>query len=464
VVSNFLIAIGKTTHTRHHAENVVVGRIHVDRGGRGSADRVVGHREEERGVINTGQVARAAGLVLLRLEGEGVHVDADGGDVGVVLVGLDLVEIAALTNLEAVVAVELDERGDAGVLARHTLNASHGVTRLEDRAVPPVREVERLLALPGVDDRGVARHEGIALDNPDELLTRVVEVQLELVGGRGDGLTASELENLDEVLVGHLGELATLIRVEVDVVDIEGGGDEAGVANTGLDGRRGGGLGGVGPHQVLEGVELEVDAHLVVLEGDQGQRKTRVAAEPELEGDVQGVLRRAVEHLVGRVGLTAGAVIVAGVTTLDEEVGELGHVANHLGVAGLEARLLGELIPDLEPLAIVLVDALAANLELNVVDEVVAGPVEPAELSTRAVRGEELHLGESGLEVHTVDQVTVALDRARHLLAEVGGAVEGILDRLHGEVGVSAVHNLEESDLGVASQVNILSTISDELH
>jgi hypothetical protein len=112
----------------------------------------------------------------------------------------------------------------------------------------------------------------------------------------------------------------------------------------------------------------------------------------------------------------------------------------------------------------VLVDTLTSDLELDVVDEVVANPVEPAELRARAVRGEELNLGKSGLEVHTVDQVTVALDGARDLLAEVGGTIEGVLNGLHGEVGVSAVNNLEESDLGIASQVNILSAVRDELH
>jgi hypothetical protein len=35
-------------------------------------------------------------------------------------------------------------------------------------------------------------------------------------------------------------------------------------------------------------------------------------------------------------GLTAGAVIIAGLATLDDEVRELGHVANHLGIAGLD--------------------------------------------------------------------------------------------------------------------------------
>jgi len=162
--------------------------------------------------------------VSLGLESKGVQVDADSGDVGVVLVRLDFVEIAAFADLEAIVAIELDERSDDGILARHALDTGDGVTRFEDASVPPVREVERLLALPGVDNGVIARHEGIALDNPDELLARVIEVELELVGRAGDGLSASELESLDEVLVGDLGELAALVSVEVDVVDIEGSG------------------------------------------------------------------------------------------------------------------------------------------------------------------------------------------------------------------------------------------------
>jgi len=48
-----------------------------------------------------------------------------------------------------------------------------------------------------------------------------------------------------------------------------------------------------------------------------------------------------------------------------------------------------------------------------------------------------------------VDQVAVAADRACDALAEVGSAVEGLLNRLHREVGVTAVHDLEERDLRV---------------
>ncbi len=134
--------------------------------------------------------------------------------------------------------------------------------------------------------------------------------------------------------------------------------------------------------EVAEVIELEVDADLVVLESNERERKAWVAVEPELERDVERVLRGTLERLVGGVGLTTGAVIVAVLATLDEEIDELGYIANHLGVARLLARLLRELVPDLEPVSIVLVDALAADFELNVLNQVVTDPVEPAELGT----------------------------------------------------------------------------------
>ena len=186
--------------------------------------------------------------------------------------------------------------------------------------------------------------------------------------------------------MGDLGELAALIRVEVDVVDVEGGGREVRVVNAVADRvevardlRRD------VPAEVADVVELQVQAHLVVLERDQRERQARVAVEPELERDVERVLRRAVEHLRGGVRLAARAVIVAALAALHEQVRQLRHVANHLGIAGLLARLLRELIPDVEPLAIVLVNALAADLELDALDKVVTDPVEPAELGARAV-------------------------------------------------------------------------------
>ena len=79
--------------------------------------------------------------MLLGLEGERVDVDANRGDVGVVLVRLDLVEVASLAHREPVVTVELDERGDARVLARHALHARDGVARLQHG---PAHQSEKL--------------------------------------------------------------------------------------------------------------------------------------------------------------------------------------------------------------------------------------------------------------------------------------------------------------------------------
>ncbi len=401
--------------------------------------------------------------MLFRLEREAVHVDTHRRDVGVVLVRLDPVEVVTVTHREAVVAVQLEECSDGRVLARHALHAGHRVTALEHAAVPPVGVVERLLALPGVDDVVIAADEAVALDHPHELLARVVEVQLQLVRAGGDGLTASELEHIDQVLVADLGELAALVSVEVDVVDVQGGSRQTALANAVADGV---GVRAVGvvPAEVVQGVELQVDAHLVVLEGDQGQGQTRVAAEPELQGDVQGVHGGAAGDDLRGQGLATVAVVVASAAALVEQVGQLRHVTNHLGVAGLLARLLGELIPDVQPLAVLLVDALATDFDLHILDDVVADPVEPAELGTRAVAGLELHLGQSRLEVHAVDQITVALDSAGDLLAEVRSTVERVLDGLHGEVSVAAVNHLEESNLRVTSEVDVLGAIGYELH
>ncbi len=386
--------------------------------------------------------------MVLRLQGEGVDVDTNGRDVGVVLVRLDQVEVLALTLGESVMAVELDLGENDRVLAGEALNTGDGVTGLQDGAVKPVGVVERLLTLPGVDDVVIAAQEAVALDNPHKLLTGVIEVELELVGAGGDGLGTSELELLNEVLVGDLGEASALIGIQVDVVYVEGGRDEAALGNTVTDDVGAGSTwAAVVPAEVAELVELKPDLDLVVLEGNERERKTRVAAEPELERNVEGVLRGALANLGGGVRLAvAGAVSIAVLTTLDEEVDELRDVTNHLGVTGLLTGLLGELVPDVEPVTVVLINLLTTDLNVDIVDQVVANPVEPAELGTGTIGGGEGHLREGALEVHAVDQVTVTGDGALNLLTEVGSTVEGLLNGLHGEVGVASVDNLEDKE------------------
>ena len=347
MVWNFLIRVSKAAHTTHHAQYVIVCSIHAHCGAEVQAHRVVGHSQQQCRVVNTRQVACATGLVLLGLESERVHIDAHGWDVCVVLVGLHQVEVGTLAHLESVVAVELEQGRDNGVAARHALHTGHGVARLEHRSVPPIRVVEWLLSLVGADHRVIAAHERVTLHNPHELLARVVEVQLDLVARGGDGLTASELEHIDQVLVRDLGELAALICVQVDIVHIERGGSEASLAHTRAHrvGVRGSGC--LVPAEVVQRIELQIDAHLVVLERNQRQRQTRVAAEPELQGHIQSVHGCAAANSLGCVGLARVAGRVARGTTLVDEVRQLGHIANHRCVASLLAGLLCEFIPNM---------------------------------------------------------------------------------------------------------------------
>ena len=70
--------------------------------------------------------------MVLRLEGEGVDVDTNRRDVGVVLVGLDQVEVLALALRESVVAVELDLGNSDRVVAGEAVNAGERVAGVED--------------------------------------------------------------------------------------------------------------------------------------------------------------------------------------------------------------------------------------------------------------------------------------------------------------------------------------------
>ena len=112
-----LIRVSDTSHTTHHAEDVIVHGVHTDLSSGGTRNRAGRKDKLEDGIVNAGEVARTRGLVLLRAEGEGVHVDTGIGAAGVVLEGLDNIEVRSLTLREAVLAVELELGRDNGVLA-----------------------------------------------------------------------------------------------------------------------------------------------------------------------------------------------------------------------------------------------------------------------------------------------------------------------------------------------------------
>ena len=475
--------------------------------------------------------------MLLGAKGEGVHVDAGVGAAGVVLEGLNLVEVGSLTLREAVLAVKLELGSDHGVLAptvhvkgglrehegagighigavdgggveagvcsrapllvgSKTGVVVHGTSLLEQargvdesggtgglvgstEGVDGVGEsIDGILVVEGLGTQSAVKHAGpvkrgavvdvgVGLYNPDELLAGVVEVQLDLVGRRADRLVAGELQLLNEVLVGVLGHLAALIRIEENVVHIQGSGHQgllvggghrlnAGSASEGLD----------GPQALTNGAEINVDLHLVVLQGDQGQSQTGVAAEPEKEGNVESGLGESVTgsaHLCGAGG--------RGARTLDAgeggvgDVGELSGVSNHLEISTLLLGRHGELVPDVHPVAVLAIDALATNLHLNLRDKLLTDKVQPAGPDVVGGRAHLLvDLGESHLQVSAVAKIAVTGDGAGHTATEVGLTREGLLNGFHGKVCVASVRHLPESNLGCSRKEHVLSAVGDKLH
>ena len=205
----------------------------------------------------------------------------------------------------------------------------------------------------------------------------MVEVELDLVRRGADRLVTRELELLNEVLMGVLGHLAALVRVEEDVIDVEGSGNKRLLVGLGNRDRAGGtGKGLDSPEALTNRLEIDVDLDLVVLKSDEGKSKTGVAAEPEKEGNVESGLREGVAGSADLVGATGGG---TGASNGSErgigDVGKLGGVTNHLEVA---AEVLGghrELVPDVHPVAILAIDALAADLDLNLRDELLTDEI-----------------------------------------------------------------------------------------
>ena len=382
--------------------------------------RAVGgtHGDGDLRVVDAGEVAGTSGLVLLGLEREGVRVHTGVGGTGVVVEGLHLVEVLALLSLEAILTVEdelelgegtdgiLSEGGvttiraedeERGTIARGGDHAVGGETR-NVGGENDVRASGRGGEVPqGV---GVA---GDVREAPHELLDGVVVREADLLGGGGiDGVGTSVLNLLDEVLVTLLGEAATLLSVEVDVVSphLEG----VGVAVGGEIGRK-----------------VDVDADLVVLEGDEGEVETGVAVEEEEEGEVDGLA---------------------------------GDTSGHLTVRSLLGLIEVKLGVQTPPLLVVLVDTLTTDGKLDVVDGALGNPAS----SGRSGGGRE------EFDVHVTDEITVTGDSHGHATGVGGSTVDGLLDVLHREVGVALVFRLKKSYLRVTGKVDILGAVSYELH
>jgi hypothetical protein len=383
------------------------------------------HGDSNLSVVNAGEVAGAGRLVLLRLEREGVRVHTRRRGASVMVVRLDRVEVLTGLLLETVLAVKDKLEGVEGTVGILAVTLG-GTRRTEGKERGTRARGDRHVAV-GLGDRHGVGLEDDAVDlvlggevpeggtsggvgeSPHELLDGVVVREADLLGlTGGDGIGTSVLDLLDKVLMTLLGESATLLGVKVDVVgpDLEGIGVAVGVEI---------------------GREVNVHPDLVVLQSNERQIKPRISVEKEEEGE---------ENLL------------------------VGNAGGHLGVSSLLRLIVVEGIVHAPPLLVLLVDALTTDGQLNVVDGTLGDPVAViGSVVGRGVGGEGLEL-----DVHVTDKITVAGNSHGDAARVGGGTVDGLLDVLHSEVSVALVNRLEESYLRVASQVDILGTVSDELH
>jgi len=385
-------------------------------------------------VIDAREVACTGGLVFLGLEREGIRIDTGHGATGVMVVGLHLVEVLTRLLLETVLAVEHELHRLDGTDSLF-IEGSRGST-LTSQQLGGVTGigVDVHLGAGEVHVRDGSGHDGIRIlgevphgavglvglgGAPHEFLHGVVVRQTDLLGlfSGGERVGTSVLDLLDQVFVTLLGESTTFFRVQVDVV---------------------------GPH--LEGLgrvhvrfeftrQIEIQTDFVVLQRDEGKRQTGVAVEEENQRE---------EHLTVRTG--------------SGDDGTSGHLTPRGLLSAVEVQL-GVQTP---PLLVVLVDALTTDGKFDILDRTLGDPF------VRNGTSVDGHGTESArslhFDVHVSDEITVTGDGHGDASGVSGSTVDGLLDVLHSEVGVAAVDRLEESNLRVASQVNILGTVSDELH
>jgi hypothetical protein len=377
-----------------------------------------------------------------------------------------------------------------GVVSGNGVGATESMDGVGER-INGISVVEGL-GTQNLEEEGVA-HKGravidvlIRLDNPNQLLDGVIEVELDLVGGRTDRLVTSELELGDEVFVGVLGHSAALISVQEDIVDVEGGSNQrlvvgdggrdsltrgilASIVNRGRVGAGVAAQGSDGPQALINRTNIKVNLDLVVLKGDQGEGKTGVGAKPELKRNIEGGLRKGVAggtHLAGGLGVARTIDIREG--RIGDE-GKLGGVTNHLEVATLLLRGHGELVPDVHPVTILAVDTLTTNLNLNLSDELLSGEIQPTGIHTSGTSSagvstdthQLVDLGKSDLKIRAVGKIAVTADSALDTTTEIGLSVESLLNRFNSKIGVTSVSDLPESDLRITSEVYVLCAVSD---
>jgi len=358
-----LVGEGQPAHSRLNAEDVVVGGEHVEVG------RVTrrGGDDGNLRVIDAREVAGTGGLMFLGLEREGVGVDTGEGATRVVVEGLDLVEILGTLLLEAVLAVEDELEGGHGTLSLLSPSLTIGVTRGENNGgTGSGGDGERPVTDSGCHVHGTRREDDLgrrtssltevpqgistrAREAPHELLNGVVVGEADLLGAGGvNGVNARMLHLFDQVFVALLRKSPPLLSIQIDVVGphLEDTLVEVGFHVTG---------------------QIEIDAHLMVLQRNQRQVETGVAVEEKHQGQ---------EHLAG--ANRGGELTVSSL---------LGFIEVKLGV-------------EPPPLLVLLVNTLTTDGEFHRGDRTFG---DPASTTTDSGVGLEF-------DIHVTDEITVTGD------------------------------------------------------
>jgi hypothetical protein len=118
--------------------------------------------------------------------------------------------------------------------------------------------------------------------------------------------------------------------------------------------------------------------------------------------------------------------------------GKLGRVTNHLKVSTLLLGSHGKLVPDVHPVTVLAINALATNLNLNLSDKLLSGEVKPTSVNTASqvasshgVAHELVDLGQSNLQVSAVAEITVSANSAGNTTTKISLAVESLLNRFN---------------------------------
>lgn len=166
-------------------------------------------------------------------------------------------------------------------------------------------------------------------------------------------------------------------------------------------------------------------------------------------------------------GLGVARAVNVGERGISDE-GKLGSVTNHLEVSALLLSGHGELVPDVHPIAVLTINALATNLNLNLGNDLLTREVQPTGIDAGVELGsivgsvahELVDLGKSHLEVGAVSKITVAANCALDTATKVSLSVESLLNRFNSKVGVTTIGHFPESDLGISRKVDVLCAIS----